>query len=102
VAISEKLRAFVQGEQGRLTLLRDMLVGTAPMDHGALDAIVGECDYLWAHFPDYAAAERRPGRAELETASPSAISFLKRLRAEIDPFLKLWDLTSRELASATR
>ena len=98
-ALTEKLRAFIQNEQGRLTLLRDTLTGRAPMNHTALDALIDECDYLWAHFPDYAAAERRPGKAELEAGSPQAVSFLKRLRVEIDPFLKLLDLTLRELCS---
>ena len=92
-AAAGNLRAFVRAEQERLVLLRNMLTGNAPMDHGTLDSLIDECDYLWAHFPDYAAApDRRPGRAELETGSPPAISFLKRLRVEIDPFLRLWDL----------
>ncbi|MDR1858937.1 MAG: DUF115 domain-containing protein [Treponema sp.] len=97
-ALAEKLRVFAQGEQGRLILLCDILTGKAPMDHAALDTLVGECDYLWAHFPDYAAAGRRPGRAEMEAGSPQAVSFLKRLRIEIDPFLELWDFTLRELS----
>ncbi|MCL2762912.1 MAG: DUF115 domain-containing protein [Treponema sp.] len=82
----EALQEFIKGEQDRLRLLRSMLVGEAPMDYAALETLIGECDYLWAHFPDYAASDRRP--------STSDISFLKRLRVEIDPFLKLWDMTN--------
>jgi hypothetical protein len=63
------------------------------VNYDSLIALIDECDYLWAHFPDYAAAGRHPGKAELETGSPAAISFLKRLRIEIDPFLKLLNLT---------
>jgi hypothetical protein len=74
-----------------------MLTGTAAMDSAALVTLIDECDYLWAHFPDYAASDIRPSKADLEAAGPSAISFLKRLRVEIDPFLKLWDLTLKDL-----
>ena len=87
--IIEKLEIFIRGETDRLMLLRKLLTGEAPMDHASLDSLIDECDYLWAHFPDYAAAERRPGKTELEAGSPSAISFLKRLRVEIDPFLRI-------------
>jgi hypothetical protein len=86
---AEKLHTFIQGEHNRLTLLRNMLTGQTAMDYDTLVALIDECDYLWAHFPDYAAADRRPAKAEFEAASPTAISFLKRLRVEIDPFLKL-------------
>ena len=98
VETAGKLRAFIRAEQERLTLMRNMLTGEAPVDHSELDTLIDECDYLWAHFPDYAAApERRPGRTELEAGSASAISFLKRLRVEIDPFLRLWDLAYRDI-----
>ena len=88
-ALAETLRTFIRGEQDRLTLLRNMLTGETTMDYDVLTALINECDYLWAHFPDYAAADRRPNKAELE--SGAALSFLKRLRVEIDPFLKLWE-----------
>jgi hypothetical protein len=94
---SETLKKFIQGEQSRLTLLRDMLTGAAPLDSDALVTLIDECDYLWAHFPDYAATDRRPGKAEL--SGGAALSFLKRLRVEIDPFLKLWDSTMAWLTS---
>ena len=70
-----------------------MLTGAAAMDSDALVTLIDECDYLWAHFPDYAGTDRRPGKAELSDGT--AISFLKRLRVEIDPFLKLWDLVGK-------
>ena len=76
-----------------------MLSGETAMDYDTLLALIDECDYLWAHFPDYAAANRHPGKNEMEAGAPAAISFLKRLRVEIDPFLKLWDLSRRLLES---
>ena len=94
----EKLRTFISGEQDRLTQLRDMLAGAAAADQQRLNTLIDECDYLWAHFPDYAAAGgRRPAASEIAGASPAAISFLKRLRAEIDPFLELLAVTVREI-----
>jgi hypothetical protein len=87
---AEKLSAFIHDEQNRLIRLRDMLSGGSAMDYAALAGLVDECDYLWAHFPDYAAAGRRITQAELEAGSHAAISFLKRLRVEIDPFIKLY------------
>ena len=96
--LAANVRAFISGEQNRLTQLRDMLTGEAVVDHRLLNALIDECDYLWAHFPDYAAAcGLRPAADEIAGASPAAISFLKRLRAEIDPFLKLLDVTLREI-----
>jgi hypothetical protein len=87
---AEKLSCFVQAEIDRLALLRDILTGLVPMDYDRLAGLIDECDYLWAHFPDYAASSRRPGKTELEAGGPSVVSFLNRIRAEIDPFLKLW------------
>jgi hypothetical protein len=94
---TEQLQAFITSECNRLILLRNMLTAAVPMDHAALEMLIDECDYLWAHFPDYAASGLRPGRAELETGA--AISFLKRLRVEIDPFVKLWEMTLREISA---
>jgi len=85
----EKLKAFALDEQNRLSSLRDMLAGKTKGDRETLETLIDECDYLWAHFPDYAAAGRRPSGAELEAGTPKAVSFLKRLRVEIDPFLAL-------------
>jgi hypothetical protein len=93
----EKLRIFIQNEQSRLGLLLKMLTSAVPIDYTALETLIEECDYLWAHFPDYAAAARCPDRAELETRDFYVVSFLKRLRTEIDPVMKLWELTLKEV-----
>ncbi|GHV95383.1 hypothetical protein AGMMS50293_17030 [Spirochaetia bacterium] len=87
-ALTEALKSFLQSEKNRLTLLRSILTGEAAAEQ--LGALIDECDYLWAHFPDYAAAGgRRPVAQEIAAGTPAAISFLKRLRAEIDPALAL-------------
>jgi len=86
------LEQFIQSEQNRLTRLRDMLTGVAAMDSDALVTLIDECDYLWAHFPDYAGTDRRPDKAALSDGA--ALSFLNRIRVEIDPFLKLWALVA--------
>jgi hypothetical protein len=91
---NEKMRDFALAEQKRLTLLRDILTGKVPMDYSSLTGLIDECDYLWAHFPDYAASSRRPGKAELEAGGQAVVSFLKRVRVEIDLFLKLWQQIS--------
>jgi hypothetical protein len=85
-----KLRNFVLAEIDRLTSLRNILTGSVSMDYNSLADYIDECDYLWAHFPDYAASSRRPDKAELEAGGQAAVSFLNRLRAEIDPFLSLF------------
>ncbi|MDR1587156.1 MAG: DUF115 domain-containing protein [Treponema sp.] len=87
-----ELAAFIGREEDRLSLLRAILTGgTAGAEK--LETLLDECDYLWAHFPDCAGAGgRRPPASDT--------GFLKRVRAEIDPFLKLWRLTSGEICSA--
>jgi uncharacterized Rossmann fold enzyme len=72
---------FVEGEIDRLKELRNILTGETTADNERLNNLIDECDYLWAHFPDFAGGDHRP---EL-----SDISFLKRLRTEIDPMLKI-------------
>ena len=94
--LAEKLAAFIADEKERLTELKTLLSGETPdPDHDPerqafplekLETLIDECDYLWAHFPDYAGTGGyRPQTKELAAGTPTAISFLKRLRAEIDP-----------------
>jgi len=82
--LTERVSAFFDGETARLKELRDILTGEAAARE-RLAVLVDECDYLWAHFPDYSGG-LRPDLAE---NSPSALSFLKRLRTEIDPMAGL-------------
>ncbi|MDR2020258.1 MAG: DUF115 domain-containing protein [Treponema sp.] len=93
---NSKLAAFMQKERAALVLLRDILSGAAGPDTVSgeeLETMLDEADYLWAHFPECAGAGgRRPAAADL--------SFLKRVRIELDPFIRLWDLVLKEWFSA--
>jgi uncharacterized Rossmann fold enzyme len=76
-----ELNLFFENEKKRLEELKNILTGEAAADTERLNVLIDECDYLWAHFPDFAGGDRRP---EL-----SDISFLKRIRVETEPMLKL-------------
>jgi hypothetical protein len=76
--------AFIQKEHAALRELRDILSGGQKAGAERLSALLDDLDYLWAHFPDCAGADgRRP--------PVSDTAFLKRVRAEIDPFAALWE-----------
>jgi len=84
-------KSFIEGELKMLGLLRDILTGRNPApEAGLTERLVDDCDYLWAHFPECAAAEgSRPPLSDL--------SFIKRVRAEIDPFMKAFNIGLAEL-----
>ena len=98
--LKEKMLPFLHGEKERLKDLRDILTGEAAADHGRLNGLIDECDYLWAHFPDYSGG-RRPGLTEISCGSQGAASFLKRLRTEIDPALALIERVMLSLTEMT-
>jgi len=79
--INSKLTRFFEDEKKRITQLRDILTGAAEMDKERLSVLIDECDYLWAHFPDCLRG-RKPDSQD--------VSFLKRVRAEIDFMVKLF------------
>ncbi|MHB9292039.1 hypothetical protein Holit_01127 [Hollandina sp. SP2] len=82
--------AFICRERDALMLLRDILTGNRSPVPETLEVLLDECDYLWAHFPECAGAGgRRPSGTDL--------SFLKRVRIEIDPLIKCFDLTLQEV-----
>jgi hypothetical protein len=84
------MRDFILRERDALVNLREILTGSAPAAAAQREARLDDADYLWAHFPECAGADgRRPGAAD--------ISFLKRVRVEIEPFLELWDFALRAL-----
>jgi hypothetical protein len=83
---------FVDGELAGLKRLRGILTGESAEGAGQVEALLDRCGYLWAHFPECAAAGgRRPEASDL--------GFLKRVRAEIDPFIKLLGLTKEQLSN---
>ena len=75
------LSNFVKCEIDRLRELRDFLTGKKTCYLlPATCYLLKECDYLWAHFPDYAGG-----------VAPNCndISFLNRVRIEIDQMLNI-------------
>jgi hypothetical protein len=87
---TEAILAFVNDELERLSLLRNALSSKDNATGTELARLVDECDYLWAHFPECAGADGL--RPPLDN-----ISFLKRVRAEIEPFAKAFTLASQAL-----
>ena len=86
----EAIAAFIRQEINTLTELNQMLQGTIPSERERMEELLNTADYLWAHFPECAGAGgRRPAGTDL--------GFLKRVRTEIEPFLKLWNMTINEL-----
>ncbi|MCL2179872.1 MAG: DUF115 domain-containing protein [Treponema sp.] len=81
--LKTKLEFFLNNEILRLEELRNILTGEIAADEQRLSLLIDECDYLWAHFPDYAGGSSKP-----DLKKPSAVSFLKRVRAEIDSMIK--------------
>jgi hypothetical protein len=87
---AEAVESFILRERQTLLTLRRILTGETALVSEQLDALLDECDYLWAHFPEWAGAGgRRPPGTE--------ISFLKRVRVEIDPSVRILDLVLGEL-----
>jgi hypothetical protein len=85
------LEALVLRERECLITLRDILTGKGSAPPEDPEKLLDDADYLWAHFPECAgAAGRRPPGTD--------ISFLKRVRTEIDPFIGIFDLLLRELS----
>jgi hypothetical protein len=81
---TQPLSAFAEAELAGLKRLRGILAGEIAGGAGQLGALLDCHDYLWAHFPDCAGADgRRP-----ETTDPG---FLKRVRAEIDPVITIFE-----------
>ena len=85
---NSQLTAFFMNEKELLEELKGILTGGTAACKDRLNLLIDECDYLWAHFPDCSGG-RLPDFGE--------ISFLKRLRVEIDPMLKLINLSLRSL-----
>jgi hypothetical protein len=90
---TQLLRGFAEGELAGLKRLRGILAGDGAGDRSGdgatgggpeqLEALLDRCDYLWAHFPDCAGTGgRRP---------QTGLGFLKRVRAEIDPFIAIFE-----------
>jgi hypothetical protein len=79
----EKVKRFICNEHQYLQELRAILSGEKNPALGELEELLHKCNYLFAHFPDYAGTNKTPNVNDL--------SFLKRVRIEIDPFLKIFE-----------
>ena len=82
---------FIKQEKAMLEKLLVFLTNSSEqekIEKKEFDTMLNDLDYLWAHFPDCAGSEgKRPPANDL--------FFLKRVRAEIDPFIKLWELAKK-------
>ncbi len=89
--LGQKVAAMIDAEERALTELKEALTGGKTLSDQGLENRIDFCDYLWAHFPDCAGAEgRRPAAKDP--------SFLKRVRAEIDPFLRAFRQAKADLS----
>ncbi|MDR3335305.1 MAG: DUF115 domain-containing protein [Treponema sp.] len=87
--LQQAVKAFICQERATLIMLKDICTGAVPGSPEQREALLDECDYLWAHFPECAGAGgRRPPGTD--------ISFLKRVRTEIDPFIEILDRVDAE------
>ena len=85
-----KIKEFILKEIDTIDRLRDILSGAVHCEAARLEEFLDNADYLWAHFPECAGAGgRRPPITDL--------SFLKRVRTEIEPFRKLWEMSLNSL-----
>jgi len=87
---STKMADFINREIDYLTSIKNILTGAIPPDPMRLDELLDKCDYLWAHFPECA------GRGGWRP-SATDLSFLKRVRTEIEPFEKCWEIANEEV-----
>ena len=94
--VTEKLKVFINTEKDRLAQLKCILTGEAAAGKEHLNSLIYECDYLWSHFPDYSGGNT-PDAAELINGGEKTLSFLKRIRAEIDPMIKLFERVMKEI-----
>ena len=68
---------YVENQVKKLSRIKAILTGSEkPRAATELEELIGECGYLFAHFPDCAAGFRMTQ------------DFLNRIRAEVDVFLK--------------
>ena len=94
----QKIVDFIRREIDSLNTLKDMLSGAVPPEPSLLEQLIDNCDYLWAHFPE-CAGKGQGGDSKAESRRPplTDLSFLKRLRMEIEPFHKCWEMALGEL-----
>ena len=75
-----KLKKLLLKETEKLHTLKKMLTGDMPFDLDIASNILKSSNYLYIHFPDY---------TDFSTLKIQDISFLKRIRIELEFFLKI-------------
>ena len=75
------VKGFILEEYAFLLELKAVLTGEKNPQPGELEALLEKTDYLWSHFPEYAGTSGK-------SPAVNDLSFLKRVRIEIDPFLE--------------
>jgi len=94
-ARKKQITGFIRRETETLEELKKMLSGEIPAENARMEELLDNADYLWAHFPDCAGTSNRDGGCIRPPCTD--IGFLKRVRTEIDPFLKLWEMALGEI-----
>lgn len=77
------LLKYLKKEREKLKTLKNMLIGEKKFDKDEVSSIIKTSDYLYSHFPD-------------STINVMDISFLKRIRIEIDVFSKIISIYKNE------
>jgi hypothetical protein len=72
--------AFTREIHAELTRIRRILTGAEKASGDDLRTLINNNDFLFAHYPDYAGTNNG--------ANIEDLSFLKRIRAELDAFIK--------------
>jgi hypothetical protein len=72
--------AFTREIHAELIRIRHILCGTEKASEEDLRVLINNNDFLFAHYPDYASTNNG--------ANIEDMSFLKRIRAELDAFIK--------------
>ena len=79
----QNILRMLQDEVEQLKELKDMLIGELPFEACKVLSILKTADYLYLHFADF---------SYLTDKAMLSISFLKRVRIEVEYFLKLINL----------
>lgn len=77
---ANSIQSLLHSQLLSLNTLKNMLTGQVPFDEKKAAEILRNCSYLYLHFPDY---------IDVNKINTKDISFLKRIRIEVEYFLKI-------------
>jgi len=78
--VSVNVQSLLEDERQRLHLIKDMLKGARLLNYDVLVQEIKSSNYLYLHFPDY---------HSLTACDMTSSAFLKRIRIEVEYFLKI-------------